>query len=1287
MSAEEETRALVASPWWQSAPPRQRAQAIAGRSLALPDGTCWVFGAWARWYRWHPGERAWHLCPPPQSPATRRKARSAAQGGMAVGVAEPPPHVVPAGPDFDVTFAKPLPFVGQGFNPDLTARLKSTLEAAAQLPVQDYPHWWGMFGGTVPSPVAAAWGAMLWSASAPVFDSRYDKALIGLWTPYRAKPLPEVDGPRWLTPPPLEALAGLYSERLRAHRPDAATVVLRTMWAVARVLRDDVRFRARSDALVAIIGATLANPQADYAVLPYGDQALVQQWLSRVPPELAPAVRIESSAGDNVRHAFYELTAEVTRVCGDPSEPSYIEPRLVAAALVAADLALVKRHVVDAVVPWFDPEIRYTVLAVLDQAGHPLRRFCPKDGRLPRALRANLGGRAAALLAATYAQDLAWCRLGGIPARPRGFPVPTALISELIGPERASAASAAPITAPPGVGTPAGPPAGFESMPGPSQTPGPGAGAAEQLGAAIGQGAFDVPEPPAGRPEQDRGRQGQAGGHREQAGGQPEQAGGQQEEGAEEEAPAAAWVPPYTMLGFEGREVGAHAVGPDLKAVPFGQDEADVPYQPPTPGPVPEEVQWSPSYTMLGFQQPQQPQQKDEEEKRPATKLFEEPPLPPSRAEDAGAEETVPDGAEKDFDVKATVGDKPPQPASTPSTELRATRRDAPPKTPQGAKETMLDAEPPPAGPAAAAHRPVPPPPNPAQQAVRAAGKPGTQIMSETMVGNLLEFSAGQRPPVPQGPPQGPPFPRIETHGVSFIGSGLPGSDVAALLKHVRRDLTWAKVLFDPNAEPAKGAPNLLLVGEPHSGQHRLARMVALALAEAGVGDGSVRIVDAASVRDPEQLKAALDPDPGPGVVVMVERLDEVIKAAADPGAAVAAIQGVRLESPARTALVAVCTPRGHRRLAALNKELIAGFQVVHLPDLANPAGRLALLNVLADERRLAVDAAAFQAVQRDLTRLLGLGQQTGARLVEQYLDRAAQRHLSRFGVAQGQLVLTAEDFAGVAEQMEPPHRPAEDADVLLHRLDEMLGLQQVKEAMHRLTGVARSGAAGPQHLVLLGRPGTGKSAVAELVGGIYRSLGMLTLGHTVSCRPVHLAGRDAFDTEDRVHGLAEQARGGVLLIEEAHRLAEYPHVVEELGRAMRGQAGRLIVICTSTDDGFEAYLLNNPEFRGMFGEIVRCVELTDRELMQLFQRQAERDLYTLDEELKLELMSRFARMRQDPGFAFGRTVREMFEQSVARQAARLRGAQMSAAAATRLSVRDLPEPVVQQPFRDLRRQ
>ncbi|WP_412520669.1 hypothetical protein [Actinomadura madurae] len=351
--AERDTRAMVAAAWWPSAPPQQRHHAIAGRMLVLPDGTWWLFGAWARWYRLHPSDGQWYLCPPPRIPAVRMAARPAQQGQAQVPAL--PPHVIPAGPDFSYDPPSGLPFVAHGFATELTSRVRSTVESAATLPAPDYPHWWREFTSETPSTVAVAWGVMLWCSAAPAFDSRLDAQMLDLWKPYRARPLPDVDGPRWLTPPALETLVALYSERLRASRVDAAVVVLRTMWAVASALRDDIRFQARADALLAILGATLANPTVDYGALPYGDQAIVQQWLTRCPPNLVPALRNESSPGDNFRHAFYTLSELIAELSGDPAEPAYIEPRLVAAALLAADLDVVRKDMVGTIVPWLDP--------------------------------------------------------------------------------------------------------------------------------------------------------------------------------------------------------------------------------------------------------------------------------------------------------------------------------------------------------------------------------------------------------------------------------------------------------------------------------------------------------------------------------------------------------------------------------------------------------------------------------------------------------------------------------------------------------------------------------------------------------------------------------------------------------------------------------------------------------------------------------------------------------------------------------------------------------------------
>ncbi|MFV2176489.1 hypothetical protein, partial [Actinomadura sp. LOL_011] len=435
---------MVAAAWWPSAAQQQRQHSIGGRMLVLPDGTWWLFGAWARWYRLHPSDGQWYLCPPPRTPAVRMAARPAQQGGGRAP--DLPPHVVPAGPDFSYDPPAGLPFVGHGFATDLTSRVAATVQSAAALAAAEYPHWWTQFTPETPSTVVAAWGVMLWCAPAPAFDSRLDAQMLDLWKPYRAVPLPDVDGPRWLTPPTLESLVGLYAERLRASRVDAAVVVLRTMWAVANALREDVRFQTRADALLAILGTTLANPTVDYDALPYGDQAIVQQWLTRCPPNLVPALRNESSPGDDFRHAFYTLSEVIADLSGDPGAPAYIEPRLVAAALLAADLAVVRRDVAGAIVPWLDPEIRYTVQAVTDKQGHPLRRLWPDDMRLPEPLRsaAGSGPGAEALLAAMYEADLAWCRLGGMPARPRGFPVPTAVVAGIIGRNRARATASSP---------------------------------------------------------------------------------------------------------------------------------------------------------------------------------------------------------------------------------------------------------------------------------------------------------------------------------------------------------------------------------------------------------------------------------------------------------------------------------------------------------------------------------------------------------------------------------------------------------------------------------------------------------------------------------------------------------------------------------------------------------------------------------------------------------------------------------------------------------------------------
>lgn len=1221
-AAERDVHAMVSAGWWPSAPPQQRGHAIAGRVLVLPDGTWWLFGAWARWYRRDPSDGQWYLCPPPRSLSTRRSARPAEAGRIPAL----PPHVVPAGPDFGFDAPTPRPFVGRDIPADLTARIRATVQSAAALPAAGYPHSWKAFSAAVPSTVPVSWGVMLWCAAAPVFDSRLDEQMLGLWSPYRAKPLPRIDGPRWLTPPPLEALAGLYAERLRSDRVDAGVVILRTMWAIASALREDARFRARADALLAILGPTLTNPTVDYGALPYGDQALVQQWLTRCPPHLAPAMRVESSPGDHFRHAYYDLAQAIALAAGDSAEAAYLEPRLVAAALIAADLAVVRQDVVDEVVPWLDPEIRHTVQAVLGQSGHPLRRLWPEGTAPPELLRGVGGDAHRTLLAAVYDVDLAWCRLaGGIPARPRGFPVPTAILGQIIGVDRAKAAPPEPVAPAPAIASPvphgpAGPdhPAGAGHPAGPPYPGGP------YPGGPLGPGGPDH----SGRP------------------------------------------------GYPG-------AGPDQGFQEPG-GPGGRPSQPRTPGPAP--------YPAWPGQE-QIPAPPDARGPGPA-------PIRPGRARRRDDEPAGGDGPPQEpmapaMPGPAASGEQPPGAPYPPGADepALATRVDHPlPRRPESAtpggarpaRTRVLGA--------AEATSPEPEPePDPAPDAPEAGPRPaGTRIMSETMVGgfDFLEDTPGPAQPVDEiaPPPAAVGRPVTERFGVSLVYGD---EDAGVLLDEIGPE---ASPENGPGAEPSAAA-SVLLVGAPHTGQRRLARLIALTLAGAGVGDGAIRIADAGDVRGAtaDRLAAVLGQG---GPVLLFEGLDAAILESADPVAMAEAVRAARCDRPTPTTLIGTCAPRAYKRLAQDHPALVEALRVFELPDLTRPDHRLTLLHLLAGERRVTVAGEAMEGVTEDLGRLRGPGELVNARLVETYLEQACQRHLARAGAARDRLVLTPEDFAGVAEALEPALRPPGDVEGLLRRLDEMAGLEEVKRTVEGLVAEARpgpdrahhglpSGDAG-RHLIFLGPPGVGKATVAGLLGGAYAALGLLGSGHIVACRPVHLAGRDAVDTGNRVASMVDRAMGGVLLIEQAHRLGRSPEVLAELLRRMDERRGKFMVICTGRAEETDGFLATAPRFRAEFGAIVEFEPPSDRELVRLFQRQAERDLYMLDEELRVDLLARFERMRGSEDFAYARTAHALLRETVARQGARLAGTEVDAATVARLSARDLPDSALEQMLGEL---
>ncbi|MEU4536273.1 hypothetical protein AB0G15_15555 [Streptosporangium sp. NPDC023825] len=415
---ENDVRTMVADHRWVALPPLARAQAIAQRTLATPDGGRWLFGAHARWYRQDAADGRWYLTAPPAD----RDFRAAAHVVHVTSVILP--HLVPTGADLVADRGSVQGFVGPDVPYEITERVRELLVAQRGRRREDFPitgPFAELFAREVASPVAAIWGTLMWCAYAPAFDG--NEVLLSMFGEFLARPLPGDEWVRWLPPTSLGDLVALYGERVRAGHPEAGLRLVALMADTATVVREDPRFRPRADALLSMVEPLLRRACQDPAVAHRGDEAVRHAWLSRCPPHLTLP---DTSPGEYFQHAVYDLVQALGFLA-----PMGADPRAVAASLLAADLSDVAPRAADGVYPWLDPELRHILHVVLTDASHPLRGCWPRSGELPAALHPPDRAAAAALLGAAYATGLAWCRLTGTEIPERGFTTASAVVHRL----------------------------------------------------------------------------------------------------------------------------------------------------------------------------------------------------------------------------------------------------------------------------------------------------------------------------------------------------------------------------------------------------------------------------------------------------------------------------------------------------------------------------------------------------------------------------------------------------------------------------------------------------------------------------------------------------------------------------------------------------------------------------------------------------------------------------------------------------------------------------------------
>lgn len=164
--------------------------------------------------------------------------------------------------------------------------------------------------------------------------------------------------------------------------------------------------------------------------------------------------------------------------------------------------------------------------------------------------------------------------------------------------------------------------------------------------------------------------------------------------------------------------------------------------------------------------------------------------------------------------------------------------------------------------------------------------------------------------------------------------------------------------------------------------------------------------------------------------------------------------------------------------------------------------------------------------------------------------------------------------------QTPAPSAPTEEptTEALLAQLDELCGLETVKAEVRSLMNLVKvrqlreeAGLPTPPlslHMVFLGNPGTGKTTVARLVAGLYKSIGVLSQGQLVEVDRAGLVAGYVGQTALKTQTVLQSALGGVLFLDEAYALApgDSPNdfgreAIEVLLKGMEDHRKDLVVI------------------------------------------------------------------------------------------------------------------------------
>lgn len=243
----------------------------------------------------------------------------------------------------------------------------------------------------------------------------------------------------------------------------------------------------------------------------------------------------------------------------------------------------------------------------------------------------------------------------------------------------------------------------------------------------------------------------------------------------------------------------------------------------------------------------------------------------------------------------------------------------------------------------------------------------------------------------------------------------------------------------------------------------------------------------------------------------------------------------------------------------------------------------------------------------------------------------------------------------------------------LINELNSLIGLKNVKEKVNDLIAYQKVqklrqennliNSKSTLHLAFTGKPGTGKTTVARIIGHIYKKIGLLSKGHFLEVSRTDLIAGYQGQTALKVKEIIDRAKGGVLFIDEAYSITENNHsdsygreCLTELTKALEDYRDDLVVIVAGYTQPMKKFFESNPGLKSRFNTFIEFPDYEVNELKEILEAMCKKNDYILDSSIEMEIEGYLDRCISEKGenFANGRLIRNLYDNLVINHAKRV---------------------------------